>query len=375
MTGSDSKKLFILFIEGTNNGCNFYRIRQPCLALQEHNNFAVALSSQLQPDELETWIDKADVIFTQKSSVKFYEYMKENKGKKKFVFDYDDDPFSVSPYNPAYQYHGVKEVDYILGDGSKVRLRDGDNGFDIEANKLRLKIFMESLKLADAVITPSSVLTGSFKRFNKNAYVIKNFLNLNDWYPLNLIKDGFIRIGYQGGWSHYEDFWGVRDVLLRVMEKYPKVKLVLMGTVYDGPLMGFDSDRIERHAWVPIEAYPYKFKTLGIDIGICPLENNDFNTKKSEIKFEEYGSLGIPCVAQNIPPYNLAIDHGETGYLASNEEEWFEYLSKLVEVEHDRRQLGLCAQGHIKHAYDLSRGIERYEVLIKNLFSPQLVVV
>ncbi len=67
-----------------------------------------------------------------------------------------------------------------------------------------------------------------------------------------------------------------------------------------------------------------------MDIALAPLEmGNLFCRAKSEIKFVEAGSLGIPFVASRIDPFMDAITEGEDGLLAGNEAEWTEALSSL----------------------------------------------
>ena len=362
-------RLVLFGSEGQPNGCNFYRIKQPLTYIAEKDIFPCATSSMLTGDDLDLWIDKADIIVSQKAtSDKFLEFMFEQHGKQKFCIDLDDNIFAVSPYNPSYYYHGVKEVDFELPNGKMVQVRDGLNGFDLKANELRLKICVNSLRLADMVTTPSSVLAGKLKNLGaKNVRVIKNFINFEHWQKLSLVKDEFIRIGWQGGMAHFEDWCEISDAIRRVMERYSNVLLVIMGTHYKGTTIGFPEDRIVAVQWLPIEIYPYKFKTLGIDIGIAPITNTEFSTCKSEIKWEEYSALEIPCVASNIPPYNLNIDDGKTGFLCKDKDDWYETLCELVESKELRDKIGIQARKRIESVYDISIGVKQYESAYNSL--------
>lgn len=371
----DGKPVFY-GVECAPNGCNWYRIKQPFLKMAEVNPFPCASSSMLKGDEHELWLEKADVVATQgATSEKFLEFMKETKGKKKFILDYDDNIFAVSPFNPSYERHGVREVDIEMPDGSVIEIRDGKNGFNIAENKKRLFVFTECMKNADLITTPSPVLSGIFKRFNQNVKVIKNFIDFSIWNPLKLYKDEFIRVGYQGGWSHFEDFLLIKEALIEVMLKYENVKLVIMGTSYDGALRDFPKDRVQLESWTNIEAYPWKFKTLGLDIGIAPLANTEFNTSKSEIKWEEYSALEIPCVAQNIPPYSLNIFNGDTGFLCSDSEDWVENLSLLIEAEGLRKEIGKNARNYVFENYNLDTKISEYINAYNGVFKKELILI
>lgn len=374
-----SGKIQAYGVEGYKNGCNFYRIAQPFRKLSQKDYFPCASSSMLKNmDEQTLWTDVSDLIVSQcGTSEKFLEYIRENKRSKKFVLDYDDNIFEISPYNPSYKDHGTRDVRVTFGDGRVSNLWEhGKNGFDILVNQEKMYLFEQTLKAVDLVITPSPILSGVFKKHGaRNVRVIKNFVDFETWYPVELVKDDFIRIGYQGGWSHYEDWWEIKDALAEVMKKHKNVLLVIMGQHYEGTLQGIDKSRIVIEKWLNVESYPWKFKTLNIDIGIAPLSNNAFSVCKSEIKWEEYSALKIPCIASNIPPYSLSISNGETGFLASNKEEWIECLGKLIESKELRNAIGNKARDHVKEHYDLDKEIVQYRNAYESLFKPELVIV
>jgi len=210
-------------------------------------------------------------------------------------------------------------------------------------------------------------------RFNKNTVVIKNKINPEIWYPIQMQKDDWIRIGWQGGWSHYEDFYILEPIMAKIMEKFKNVRFVVMGTPFPGLVKTLPADRVDFVDWVSMEAYPWKFKTLNIDIGVAPLENNVFNTCKSELKWEEYGALGIPCVASNIPPYSLAIAHEEDGFLAQDENEWSSYLEDLILSKELRQKIGWNAEHKILKDYSVDSIEAQYRSAFNTLIGRGVV--
>lgn len=358
------------------NGCEWYRIRQPGHRIIERG-WPAGLSNEQPAEELEFALQKSDIVVSQHVSEAFLEYLKNRGPNQKVIFDHDDNVFKVSPYNPAYQVSGPNEVEVEYPDGQKLRLwENGKAGFDMVRNRKRLFLVSEILKNVDLVTTPSSVLSGVFKSYGaKKVKVIKNFVDGRVWKPVRLEKDGLIRIGYQGGWSHYEDWHEIGEALVDVMARHRNTILVIMGQTYPGTLKDLPEGRVQTESWAPFEVYPWKFKTLNIDIGIAPLANNEFNICKSEIKWEEYSALGIPTVASNVPPYSLSIAHGKTGMLASGKDEWSEYLSALIESEERRRALGDAARAHVLADYELDGQIVQYENAFNSLFKKELIVV
>lgn len=362
-----------------STGCDFYRVRQPVSEIMNQDLMPAALSSMVADEkDRQAWIDQCDIFLTQGAKSKqLLDYMifcREKGIDKKFVVDYDDDIFSVSPFNPSYQYHGTEEVDIDLADGTKLRMQDGKDGFFPKENRENLITFGTVLRFADMVITPSPILSGKWKRLNKNTRVIKNFLDLDVWKPLPLLKDDKVRLVWQGGWSHFEDWGEIVDALEIVMNKFPQAELIIMGTHFPGHTKNIPADRLKIEPWVPIEAYPWKFKTLNADIGLAPLAATEFNSCKSEIKWEEYSSLEIPCVASAIPPYSLNVIDGKIGFLCSGTKEWVEVLSLLIGSAEIRKRIGKEARTHIEKNYDMKKQVHQYPELFKSLYQKELIL-
>ena len=62
------------------------------------------------------------------------------------------------------------------------------------------------------------------------------------------------------------------------------------------------------------------------------MTERSFNRYKSDIKFLDYGVLGIPGVYSNVGPYPASVVHEQTGLLVANQPEaWFAALSRLIE--------------------------------------------
>ena len=66
-----------------------------------------------------------------------------------------------------------------------------------------------------------------------------------------------------------------------------------------------------------LPAHEYGRMYTNIDIAIAPLQMNNFNDSKSEIKVAECGRYGVPLIASNVGCYDETIINGETGYLVA----------------------------------------------------------
>jgi glycosyltransferase involved in cell wall biosynthesis len=116
-------------------------------------------------------------------------------------------------------------------------------------------------------------------------------------------------------------------------------------------------------------------KTLDeTDIVLAPLHNNEFNTKKSNLKQVECWSRKLPIVCSDMAPYNVDGKHMENCVLIPNKhnihKEWFKYLKKLILDSDLRKQLGEGLYNDFKEKYHLTnvtqKRAEFYEKITEN---------
>ena len=77
-----------------------------------------------------------------------------------------------------------------------------------------------------------------------------------------------------------------------------------------------------------------------IDIGIMPLEQNEWSSKKAGYKLLLYMSRGIPCVASPVGINTYLVTNGKNGYLAETTKEWFDRLSLMIKDSTLRERMG-----------------------------------
>jgi len=277
-------------------------------------------------------IIEADIILIPRpQDDRWFDFIKiAQKHGKIIVADFDDHPFTISPFNPAYRHYGTSEFDYKWPDGTVTPIwKDGEKEFHIEENITRQDYFKAAFKRVDLISTTTPILQDIFLKLNKNSVVLPNLIDFNLFPEIECVKKE-IRIGWQGGVSHYEDLYMVAPAIKKIIAKYDNVKFIFFGDVrFYGLFKDIPKDKIEWHPWVQNVAYPYKLVILNLDIGLCPLIDNEFNRNKSAIKYFEYSTIKIPTIASNIPPYSPIMTNEENGLLVSDDG-WFEVMERLI---------------------------------------------
>jgi len=121
--------------------------------------------------------------------------------------------------------------------------------------------------------------------------------------------------------------------------------------------------QIEWVPYVPLRELPNSISRF--DVNLVPLEHgNPFCEAKSELKYFEAALANIPTIASPSVPFATSIRHGETGFLASNSEEWHTTLKLLVTEPQMRAQIGKAAFDDVYWRY----GPERRAELVSNMF-------
>lgn len=377
----------ILGIERDDSACNMYRILQPLYKLLDNgmaNILTIRDGAELATDFALQKVLESDIILVHRpASEEWFKFIKTcRKYGKIIVVDYDDDPFNTSPLNPYYQFIGTEEVEFVWPDGKKEMLwskdpmEHGGRLLDIETNIRRRDLFRASFKNADMVSTTTDILRVKLSSINTNTVTLPNLIDFDQYPIVNHVKNR-IRVGWQGGASHYEDLYMVAPAIKKILKKYDNVDFVFWGDMrMYGLFRDIPMERVECHQWVKQICYPYKLACMNLDIGLCPIVDNEFNRNKSAIKWMEYSVVKSATIASNIPPYSNVISDGETGLLV-DENSWYDALENLI-LDNDKRiKLGNNAfdEVHTNHNANSKAylWLNAYESLLKRDVSKELV--
>lgn len=419
-----------------NNGAGKYRIWEPLAAIKEQGLAEVDREND-QPDSLsvlraEAIFDWADIVFCQPAAQLWIAAMmlaaRDEKGKK-LVVDLDDNVWAVHPMNigpvngklTSLKSHFCGKWDdfwELIGPLSKEEARkyrdriDGtlvknDKGIHFLRNKADdMKLAVEFIiKEADAVTTTNEVLANVIRQHtDKPVFVLPNCLDLRKWRKPKLADD--IWIGWCGSVSHYPDLEPLMPVFDRLMAKYPNLHVQIMGSSFGYlfppkkgtkklPVAGYGPEgdmwtadfndsgerwpgRMRFDKPVPVQEFEnWICSNWQSHIAIAPLEVNDFNDSKSELKWLEYTAMGIPVVASDFGPYKRAMFDRANGLLCRNAEDWECALEGLIESPRSRRSLADMAYSGdmgLKENYNIGERVKDWMEVFECVVSSQVEV-
>lgn len=259
--------------------------------------------------------------------------------------------------------HGVFQVgetddNYLAPVQQNVYMRA--NRFDVNHRSQHLKamLSMDRLVFSTARLRDQyhHGLRAEFGRQLPEMVVCRNHVFRSDW-PEREKHDGPVRVGWMGSPSHVWDVKLAWPALLYAARNGAQTYMV-----------GYDPASEEEHRitsakgrrdqaeWrkVGYTFIPWrrldgtKRMSLPLDIGLCPLETNQFTLGKSDVKAIEYTIAGAAVVAQNNEVYNRDWVHGETCLLAGSPSEMIDAVALLMRDVKLRNRLVANAQEYVR---------------------------
>lgn len=263
---------------------------------------------------------------------------------------------------------------------AKATIIDGirSNRFDEEKTAGLFARMQQTMLASDLCLTTTQELAAQMQLYGMPVMILPNGYDEETYSNSRLAfrikqqtdRSDIIRIGYaSGSLTHQKDFECCCDALARILLRNKHCRLVLFQDASHSPCLDIRefpsleavSDQIEWRQLVPIELLPHELARF--DINLIPLEtDNVFTEAKSELKFFEAALVGTCSIASPTGPFRRIIRHGETGFLASSEQEWEDQLQCLISNPELRHKFStgalddiLFAHGPVSRTQQISR--------------------
>ena len=219
-----------------------------------------------------------------------------------------------------------------------------------------------TLQISDMVTVTTEYLKYMYDRYNKNIVVLENYMDLERWNkPKKKNESKFIRIGWAGSLTHYDDLKLIQAPLNKILSEFKNTQLVIVGDPRIAEM--FKGQNVEAMVGVPFDYWPDKLNGLQLDIGVAPLAENEFNMCKSNIKWQEYSIAKVAGIYSPIV-YEASSSHvtfdGNIGMIAENPYQWYMCLRNYIICKNLRDDIASRAYSFIHMEYDLSKNIKKW---------------
>jgi glycosyltransferase involved in cell wall biosynthesis len=102
-------------------------------------------------------------------------------------------------------------------------------------------------------------------------------------------------------------------------------------------------------------------------IGVMPLIDRDYEKGKCAFKIVQYFSAGLPVVASPVGMNAEVVRHGENGFLARTDDDWYTSLKTLLQDETARRRMGANGYALYRERFTVERGAQAWLEILRAL--------
>lgn len=263
------------------------------------------------------------------------------KAGKFIVYDADDDVFTAAETQ--------RRVELAWTEGKSFE--------QLEAERFE-RIW--AMQQCDGVTVSTQRLATIIRTFtSKPVIVVPNAIDL-PWFRqiVSATKRNVpgLTIGWAGGKRHDRDVAEMAEAWGRIAARYPSVTFVVQGWVPPVIAEHVPAERLVTLPWMPLETYPAGLAQ--VDIACAAVADTPFNRAKSQIKAMEAAAAGSAVVASAF--YGGLVDHGVSGWIAENAEEWEDALSELIERPALRSIMARRLLKHVERKCSLRENLWRW---------------
>lgn len=331
-------KLYVQFVIPAYDACAYYRLQQAMFNSMVNRDLSFTgthaiTTAHFYVGQQVTYLQRVLTATYFKSLLAFKE-----QSKSRIVIDYDDLLWrkdAMPRYNHALQPE--------------------------HADKYQAALKEWLPQVADAVTCSTEYLAQELRKYHDNVVVIPNMLSKQIWDFDRRERPQGVRLFYAGSPTHYSNqlhLYGDWQVSLANYAK--KAGIDVMGSrpwfLPDAPV----------ETWCGLTEYPRRFRdaTGTMPIVLAPLDANDFNRAKSDLKYLECAAVSRVC---------LVSDFDGSPYSGAHRLQKFTKQSSIKDIE---EAVENCCQhyGEIldyQHEYLSHRWLEdnmwRYEELFESI--------
>ncbi len=110
---------------------------------------------------------------------------------------------------------------------------------------------------------------------------------------------------------------------------------------------------------------------VSFDIGLMPLGDDLWSKGKCGLKIIQYLSVGVPVVCTPVGVNSDIVQDGENGFWATNQEEWVNRLSTLIQNPDLRFKMGFKGIETVEREYSLAVTSEKFFRVLQSLQGKQ----
>jgi glycosyltransferase involved in cell wall biosynthesis len=202
---------------------------------------------------------------------------------------------------------------------------------------------------ADLIICGNNYLANYYSSLNKNIAIIPTPVDSDKYIDLGQKKNKFI-VGWIGTSDNHWHLEILENSLIKLFNDYSDIYFYIVSDK-NFAFKSLNNKRVVNIKWSK-ENEVENINTF--DIGVMPLFDTDWTRGKCSFKLLQYMSCARPVVASNTGMNKEVLKKNHAGFLANNDDEWYEYISFFYNNRISLSEFGRCGRELIISKYSLS---------------------
>jgi glycosyltransferase involved in cell wall biosynthesis len=217
-----------------------------------------------------------------------------------------------------------------------------------------VKQHTDCMESCTGIIVSTPYLAEIYSTHGKT-FVCRNGID-SERYNVTIPKRDCINIGWAGGVGHRLAVESWLPAVKTVMRKYDHTRFVTIGEPVADDLRDEFGNRALSIPFCAIEHFPGVL--CNIDIGLAPARDTPFYRGKSDLRFLEYGAVGIPGIYH--PLVYDQVDKGVTGYVTDNPKFVQYRLDVMINNKQKCDDVGAAARYYVHSQRRMEVAVEQW---------------
>jgi len=263
-----------------------------------------------------------DYVFLHKKTLSAF-FIRMIKKRSRLIFDYDDALYAIESYK-------------------KTKPKDSQPG-----SKTMIRRLNYILKQADLIFAGSPELKSYSEKYSQNVFLIPTALQIP---AISQQKKSTneVTIGWIGNRYNLYYLQQIDAALFRIQEEYPNVKFSIM------------CSKIANDTQTQWHLVKWTRETElqwldSIDIGLMPLDDDEWSRGKCAFKLIQYMSHKKTVIASDVGANKDAVIPNKTGFLVSDLESWYKAVKQCVENKDQLSEFGENGYRRFIDLYELNK--------------------
>jgi glycosyltransferase involved in cell wall biosynthesis len=246
-----------------------------------------------------------------------------------YIYDFDD------AFYLRYKTGKLKVFNFFIGDKFKLTIRN-----------------------ASVITAGNSNLANYAKKYNTKTHLFPSVVDTNHYYPANKKNLNTFTLGWIGSRTT-EQYLNLLIEPLEKIGKLIKINFIVVGG--KAPIIrNINTIELPWHANTEVDLIN------SFDVGVMPLQNDEWAKGKCAFKLIQYMACGIPVVASKVGA-NTEVVTSNCGFLVENSEDWICTILELSKNQKLREKMGIESRIRVQKYYSVNNNLPKLVEIIQKI--------